>query len=78
MKAASTSGRFALMLEEASTSVTSVNVYQTTERKNPEDSHRHTRSCEKSHVYEPSGSIKGAKILNPLSKYQPLKNYTPL
>jgi hypothetical protein len=32
-----------LMMETASTSETSVNVYQTTQRYNPEDSHLHTR-----------------------------------
>jgi hypothetical protein len=31
----------ALMMEAASTSETSVNVYQTTRRNNPEDSHPH-------------------------------------
>jgi hypothetical protein len=31
----------ALMMEAASTSVTSVNLYQTTQRNNPEDSHLH-------------------------------------
>jgi hypothetical protein len=36
----------ALMVEEASTSETSVNVYQTTRRDNPEDSHLHTRCRE--------------------------------
>jgi hypothetical protein len=41
----------ALMMEEASTSKTSVNFYQTTRRNNPEDRHLHTRLCEnlKSH-----------------------------
>jgi hypothetical protein len=33
----------ALMMEAARTSETSVNVYQTTRRYNPEDSHLHTR-----------------------------------
>jgi hypothetical protein len=32
----------ALMMEAASTSETSVNFYQTTRRKNPEDNHFHT------------------------------------
>jgi hypothetical protein len=36
----------ALMVEAASTSVTSVNLYQTTLRNNPEDSHFHTRRRE--------------------------------
>jgi hypothetical protein len=41
----------ALMMEEASTSETWVNFYQTTRRNNPEDSHLQTRRCEnlKSH-----------------------------
>jgi hypothetical protein len=40
------------MMEAASTSETSVNFYQTTQRNNPEDSHLHTRSREnlKSHL----------------------------
>jgi hypothetical protein len=33
-------------MEEASTSETSVNVYQTTRRNNPEDSHLHIRRRE--------------------------------
>jgi hypothetical protein len=38
----------ALMMEAASTSETSENLYQTTRRNNPEDSrHLHTRRCEK-------------------------------
>jgi hypothetical protein len=43
----------ALMMEAESTSVTSVNVYQTTRRYNPEDSHLHTRLREnlKSHQF---------------------------
>jgi hypothetical protein len=36
----------ALMMEAASTSETSVNVFQTTRRYNPEDSHLHTRRLE--------------------------------
>jgi hypothetical protein len=36
----------ALMMEAASTSETSVNVYQTTRRNNPGDSHLHTRRRE--------------------------------
>jgi hypothetical protein len=40
--------RIALMMEAASTSETSVNVYQTTRRYNPEDSHLHTRRRETS------------------------------
>jgi hypothetical protein len=42
----------ALMMEAASTSETPVNVYQTTRRNNPEDSHLHSRCCEnlKSHI----------------------------
>jgi hypothetical protein len=32
-----------IMMEEASTSETSVNFYQTTRRNNPEDSHLHAR-----------------------------------
>jgi hypothetical protein len=42
----------ALMMEAASTSETSVNFYQTTQRNNPEDSHLHTRRREnlKSHL----------------------------
>jgi hypothetical protein len=36
----------ALMTEEASTSETAVNFYQTTRRTNPEDSHLHTRRRE--------------------------------
>jgi hypothetical protein len=36
----------ALMMEAASTSVTSVNFYQTARRNNPEDSHLHTRPRE--------------------------------
>jgi hypothetical protein len=36
-----------LMMEEASTSVTSVNFYQTTWHNNPEDSHLRTCCCEK-------------------------------
>jgi hypothetical protein len=41
----------ALMMEEANTSETSVNFYQTTRRNNPEDSHLQTRRREnlKSH-----------------------------
>jgi hypothetical protein len=41
-----------LMMEAASTSETSVNFYQTTQRNNPEDSHLHTRRREnlKSHL----------------------------
>jgi hypothetical protein len=35
-----------LMMEAASSSETSANVYQTTRRKNPEDSHLHTRRRE--------------------------------
>jgi hypothetical protein len=40
------------MMEEASTSESSVNFYQTTRRNNPEDSHLHTRRREnlKSHL----------------------------
>jgi hypothetical protein len=40
-----------MMMETATTSVTPVNVYQTTRRNNPEDSHLHTRHREnlKSH-----------------------------
>jgi hypothetical protein len=43
----------ALMMEAASTSETSVNVYQTTWCYNPEDSHLHTPRHEnqKSHIY---------------------------
>jgi hypothetical protein len=37
---------FALMMEAACASETSVNFYQTTRRKNPEDSHLHTRRRE--------------------------------
>jgi hypothetical protein len=33
----------ALMMEAANTSETSINVYQTTRRNNPEDSHLHAR-----------------------------------
>jgi hypothetical protein len=42
----------ALMMEAASTSETSVNLYQTTRRNYPEDSHLHTRHREnlKSHL----------------------------
>jgi hypothetical protein len=42
----------ALMMETASTSETSVNVYQTTPPNNPEDSHLRTRRREnlKSHI----------------------------
>jgi hypothetical protein len=42
----------ALMMEAASISEASVNFYQTTRRKNPTDSHLHTRSREnlKSHI----------------------------
>jgi hypothetical protein len=42
----------ALMMEAASTSETSVNLYQTTWRNNPEGSHLHTRRHEnlKSHM----------------------------
>jgi hypothetical protein len=36
----------ALMTEAANASETSVNIYQTTHRNNPEDSHLHTRHCE--------------------------------
>jgi hypothetical protein len=36
-------GAIALMMEAASTSETSVNIYQTTRRNNPEDSHLHDR-----------------------------------
>jgi hypothetical protein len=36
----------AIMMEAASTSETSVNFYQTTQRYNPEDSHLHTRHRE--------------------------------
>jgi hypothetical protein len=36
----------ALMMEAASISETSVNIYQTTRRNNPEDSHLHTRRRE--------------------------------
>jgi hypothetical protein len=41
-----------LMMEEANTSETSVNFYQTTRRNNPEDSHLHARRREnlKSHA----------------------------
>jgi hypothetical protein len=39
-------GRFAMMMETASTSKTSVNVYQITRRNNPDDSHLHTRRSE--------------------------------
>jgi hypothetical protein len=44
-----------LMMEAASTSETSVNVYQTTRRNIPEDSYRHTRRREnlKSHGFFP-------------------------
>jgi hypothetical protein len=44
---------FALMMEAANTSETSVNFYQTTGRNIPEDSHLHTRRREnlKSHQY---------------------------
>jgi hypothetical protein len=34
------------MMEEARTSETSVNAYQTTRRNNPKDSHLHTRRSE--------------------------------
>jgi hypothetical protein len=34
------------MMEAASTTETSLNLYQTTRRNNPEDSHRHTRRRE--------------------------------
>jgi hypothetical protein len=42
----------ALMMEAVSTSETSVNFYKCTRRKNPEDSHLHTRRREnlKSHL----------------------------
>jgi hypothetical protein len=42
------------MMEAASTSETSVNLYQTTRRNNPEDSHLHTHRREnlKSHLDE--------------------------
>jgi hypothetical protein len=42
----------ALMMEAANTSETSVNVYQTTQCNNPEDSYLHTRRLEnlKSHL----------------------------
>jgi hypothetical protein len=36
----------ALMMEAASTTETMVNLYQTTQRNNPEDSHLHTHRCE--------------------------------
>jgi hypothetical protein len=44
----------ALMMETASTSETSVNVYQTTGRNTPEDSHLHTYRREnlKYHLFE--------------------------
>jgi RNA binding exosome subunit len=35
-----------ILMEAASTSETSVNIYETTQRKNSEDSHLHTRSRE--------------------------------
>jgi hypothetical protein len=38
--------RIALMMETVSTSETQVNFYQITRRKNPEDSHLHTRHRE--------------------------------
>jgi hypothetical protein len=43
--------RITLITEAASTSETSINFYQTTRRKNPEDNHLHTRRREnpKSH-----------------------------
>jgi hypothetical protein len=43
-------GRFALMMEAATTSETLVNFYQTTRRYNPEDSHlrTHRREIQKS------------------------------
>jgi hypothetical protein len=41
----------ALMMEAPSTSETSANVYQTTRRNNPEDSHIHARRCENLKVY---------------------------
>jgi hypothetical protein len=41
----------ALVMEEASTSIASINFYQTTRRNNPEDNHLHARRREnlKSH-----------------------------
>jgi hypothetical protein len=44
----------ALMMEAASTSETSVNLYQTARHHIPEDSHLHTRRCEnlKSYLFD--------------------------
>jgi hypothetical protein len=51
--AAPSSGEIALLIEAASTSETSVNLYQTTQRNIPEDSRLHTRRREnlKSHLF---------------------------
>jgi hypothetical protein len=46
----------ALMMEAASTSETSVNFYQTTQRNNPKDSHLHGN--------KPSSSIEGGEFLD--------------
>jgi hypothetical protein len=43
----------ALITEAASTSETSVNVYQTTRRNNPADSHLHTRRRENLKSHQP-------------------------
>jgi hypothetical protein len=55
----------ALMMEKEGTSETSVNFYQTARRKNPEDSHVHTRSREnlKSHILTTGSFIKNNKQL---------------
>jgi hypothetical protein len=47
-------GLIALMMEAANTSEMSVNICQTTQRNNPEDSHLHTRRREnlKYHAYK--------------------------
>jgi hypothetical protein len=71
---------FALMMEAANTSETLVNVYQTTRRYNPEDSHLHTHRREnlKSYDYQSSNFLKGGEFLDWLSDCQLLKKDSAL
>jgi hypothetical protein len=68
----------ALMMEAASTSVTSVNFYQTIRRNNPEDSHLHTHRRENL-IFTPSSGCEdgNCNVCRNVDKFQHSTLLTP-
>jgi hypothetical protein len=58
------SGLIAVMMEAVSTSVTSLNIFQTTRRKNPEDNRRQYQSQLEKGFSEPNCSHKMSSVLS--------------